>query len=502
MAVTQNWLDRAVGTVSPEWQLRRLRARLRTELALRHYEAASVGRRTSGWNRFSGDVNAANAPSLSRIRDTARDLVRNNGPMRQALRTIGNHTVGWGIVASAPNERFMQAFNAWANSTACDADGRDNLFGLQKLVMRGTAEGGEMLIRRRFRRLEDGLPLPVQLQVLEPDFLDTSKTQSLPGGGQIIQGVEFDALGRRVAYWLFPSHPGSSLSSTSTIFSASRRIAASEILHVFDRERAGQVRAVSWFAALVLPAKDLDEYGDAQLMKQKIAACLAVITSDVDGSAAPLGTADDTSNPGIDLLSPGAVINAPPGRSITVVDPPRVGEYGAFMSVEQHKLAKGLGLSYEDYTGDYSSVNFSSARMSRLEHYDNVHDWRWRLLIPQFCDPAFGWAAEAGRVLGLVDGPLAAEWTAPPIPMIEPDKEGLAIQRNIRTGIQTLFEAIRERGYDPTKFLQEVAAGNKLLDELKIVLDSDPRKITQQGQAQAAASGTPRPATTDEEDDK
>jgi capsid protein len=59
--------------------------------------------------------------------------------------------------------------------------------------------------------------------------------------------------------------------------------------------------------------KDLDEYEDATLMKQKIAACLAVITSDIDGTGAPLGTADDTTNPGIDTLEPGAIINAPPG---------------------------------------------------------------------------------------------------------------------------------------------------------------------------------------------
>jgi capsid protein len=28
------------------------------------------------------------------------------------------------------------------------------------------------------------------------------------GGGPIIDGIEFDKKGRRVAYWLFTSHPG------------------------------------------------------------------------------------------------------------------------------------------------------------------------------------------------------------------------------------------------------------------------------------------------------
>lgn len=490
------WMDRAIGAVAPRTQLKRMRARIATTELLRHYEAASSGRRTQHWNRSPGDANSVNGRqySLARLRDIARDLVRNNGQMGSALRTIANHTVGWGIVAKPwpANQRVLEVWKAWAETTACDADGRDDLYGLQKLVMRGVAEGGEMLVRRRMRQLSDGLPIPMQLQVLEPDFLDTFKTMALPNGGRIIQGIEFDAIGNRVAYWLFPQHPGSVLMlGTGTIFPASKRIPADEILHVYQRDRAGQVRAVSWFAPIILPAKDLDEYGDAQLMKQKIAACLAVITSDVDGTSAPLGTADDTTTPAIDTLEPGAILNVPPGRTIEVVKPPSVGEYASYMTVEQRKIAKGLGLSYEDYTGDYSNVNFSSARMARLEHWDNVYDWRWRLMVPQLCDPVWNWAMQTMQIMGLVgDKRPAAQWSAPPMPMIEPDKEGLAIQRNVRTGIQTLSDAIRERGYDPAEFFAEIAADNATLDKLGIKLDSDPRHMTQAGQLQGAAHAT------------
>lgn len=492
------WIDRAIGVVSPRAQLRRVRARIATTELVRHYEAASSGRRTQHWHRSPGDANSVNGRqySLHRLRDLARDLVRNNGTMGAAVRTIANHTVGWGIVAKPmpANPRVLDVWKAWAGTTACDADGRDDLYGLQKLVMRGVAESGEMLVRRRMRLLSDGLPIPMQLQVLEPDFIDTFKTMPLPTGGYIIQGIEFDPIGNRVAYWLFPKHPGSLLMlGVSTIFPASKRIPASEILHIFQRDRAGQVRAVSWFAPIILPAKDLDEYCDAQLMKQKIAACLAVITSDVDGTNAPLGTADDSSTPSVDTLEPGAILNVPPGRTVDIVKPPSVGEYAGYMTVEQRKLAKGLGLSYEDFTGDYSNVNFSSARMARLEHWDNVYDWRWRLMVPQLCDPVWKWTMQTMQIMGLVgDQAPTAEWSAPPMPMVEPDKEGLAIQRNVRAGIQTLSDAIRERGYDPDDFLAEIAEDNKKLDALGIKLDSDPRYLTQAGQLQgsAAAAGT------------
>jgi lambda family phage portal protein len=498
---THNWLDRAIGYVSPQSQLRRVRARMATELVMRHYEAAGIGRRTQGWKRTNADVNAATAPFVGTIRDQARDLVRNNAYAESALKTIVNQAVGWGLVAKAEpmNRRAMATWNEWAGTTACDADGRNDFPGLQKLIVRSVAESGEVLVRRRIRRPEDGLPIPLQIQVLEPDFLDTAKHGiKLPNGGRIVYGVEFDPIGRKVAYWLFPEHPGNSAFPAA----ASQRIPAEGLLHVFRQTRPGQARAGSWFAPVILRMKDFDEYEDATLMKQKIAACLAVITSDVDGSAASLGTADDTSAPGVDLIEPGSILNVPPGRTVEVVQPPSVREYKDYSETSLRAQAAGLGVTYEDMTGDYTELPFSAARMSRLRIWDCVEDTRWRMLVPQFCDPVWKWAMQASEIMGTGSAP-AARWTAPPMAMIEPDKEGLAIQRNVRSGIQTLSDAIRERGYDPDEFLAELAADFKKLDALGLILDIDPRKMTQTGQLQGEGlPKSPEPTEPDPEDEE
>lgn len=498
MTVTATWLDRAVGYLSPRTALQRDRARLARELLQRHFEGAATGRRTQGWYRSTTDANAAIGPSLAKLRDAARDLVRNNPYAESALSTIVDHAVGWGIVAATPHA----AWEAWSESTAIDADGRHTLAGLEKLVMRTVVESGECLVRRRLRRLEDGFPLPLQLQVLEPDFLDTSKdVAELPNGGRIVQGVEFDPLGRRAAYWLYRSHPGSAVSMTGTTFSgASSRISADDILHIYKAGRPGQVRAPSWFAPVLLRFKDFDEFEDATLMKQKIAACLAVITSDVDGTAPGLGTADDTGTQHIDSLEPGMILNVPPGRDIHVVSPPAVQDYVPYSKTMLRSIATGLGVTYEDLTGDYEGIPFSSARMSRLRHWARVEDWRWRLLVPQFLNPVWAWAMQASTILGMPT-PATTDWTAPPLPMIEPDKEGLAIQRNIRTGITTLSEEIRARGYNRDAFLDELQADFADLDARGLVLDCDPRKMTQAGQAQSMLSGGASAAKADPPDD-
>lgn len=483
----QHWTDRAAAAISPRWGLQRARARVALN-SLRHYEAASTGRRTANWYRTNTDANAALGPALAYLRATARDLVRNNGYAESALSTIVDHMVGTGIVAKIDPKagRFADAYKRWSETTECDADGRHDLAGLEALVARTVAESGECLVRRRWRAVSDGFALNFQLQVLEPDFLDSSKEAvATPISNAIIQGVEFDGIGRRSAYWLFREHPGSNRTLAS---GASYAVPASEVRHIFRGTRPGQVRAASWFAPVLLTFKDFDEFDDATIMKQKIAACLAVIMSDVDGTGAPLGTADDTDNPGTDTLSPGAIIRASAGQNIEVVNPPSVSEFGPYSTVTLRKIATGLGIGYEDLTGDYTGMSFSAARMSRLRHWARVEGWRWKMMVPQFCAPVGAWAIQAGRMQGLIQGdkdPVFG-WTAPPPPMIEPDKEGLAIQRMKRIGAKSLSESIREMGYDPEGVFHELAAEDAMLKKLGLVLDSDPRKMTQAGQAQAA----------------
>jgi lambda family phage portal protein len=499
-----NWIDRTVGYLSPQRGLKRIRARVAADLLVRHYEAASTGRRTQGWRKTSGDANAVMGASLADLRYHARDLVRNNAHAARAVSTIANQTVGWGIVAkpATKNQKAVDLWKAWAGTTACDADGRHDFYGLQKLVMRAIVESGEVLVRRRYRLPEDGLPIPMQLQVLEADYIDTWRTGIvLPNGGKIIHGVEFDPIGRRVAYWLFPNHPGSTLSlfATGSLAGNSVRVPAEGILHVYHQDRVGQVRAPSWFSPVILKLKDYDEYDDAQLMKQKIAACLAVLTSDVDGSAAALGTADTSTDPQIDSLEPGIIKNLAPGQTVTVVDPPRVEGYKDYAEITLRTIAAGIGVTYEDLTGDYTDLPFSAARMSRLSHQARVDDWRWRTLIPQFCDPVWRWAMEAALIMSLVRDPVSATWTPPPVPYIDPEKEGLAFQRTIRGGAQTWSESVRERGYDPDELLKEYASDNKKFDDLGIILDSDARMTTQQGGPRTSSTpSTPEPPKTGE----
>ncbi|MEE3046647.1 MAG: phage portal protein [Pseudomonadota bacterium] len=490
-----NFLENVIKAVAPETALRREKARMRLKAmfeARNMYDGASIGRRTAGWRRVSTDANSETAfGTLARLRDSARDLVRNNEFAESGVDGIATYTVGAGIVPhfKGPTDQITETLERLAiahfDSTDIDAQQQHDLYGLQAQVMRTVAESGECLVRRRRRRLSDGLALPFAIQVLEPDFLDATKDGDAGNGNTVVQGVEFDAKGRRQAYWLFDEHPGS---RSSYRLPTSRRIPARDIAHIYRQLRPGQVRGVTWLASTMVRLNDFGDYEDAQLMRQKIAACFAAFVTDIEGVGAGDGghlttVGGDTSNYR-ENLEPGLIETLPPGRDIRFGDPPGVDGYGEYSSRQLHAVAAGLKVPYELLTGDYSNVNYSSARMAWQNFYKKVAVWQKQIMIPQFCRVVERWFLEAAAVSNGTGGYIKAIWTPPPPSMVDPTKEIAAQRDDIRSGTKTLSDAVRERGKDPKEHFAELQADFALLDELGLTLDCDPRRVSRTGTMQ------------------
>lgn len=492
-----NVLDRTIGFFSPSSELRRLQARAALALARRHYEGAAVSRRTQNWRAPSSGPTAAMGPALARLRDRARDLGRNNPFGKRAVQAIRGGIVGTGIRPSGEGPATVMAnakamWRDWAETKECDADGRLTFYGLQGLCARTIAEAGEVLVRRRRRRSRDGLTVPVQLQVLEPDHLDTSRDLVDARGNRIIQGIQYDALGRREGYWLFPEHPGETIRSSRGY--VSQFVPADEILHVYEMSRPGQVRGVPWGCAVLIMLRDFDEYQDATILRQKIAACFAGFIEDSEFSdtvTAAAGASD------IDTLEPGTLEQLPPGKKITFANPPRNDDFDPFTNTVLHAVATGYGISYESLTGDYSSTNFASGRMGWLREQTNFQSWQDDMLIPGLCQGVWEWFVLGSTFTAQDLTPVRVSWTPSKRAMVNPTEEIKAQREGIRSGLTTLSETLRENGWEPREALQEMAADAELLDELGLVLDCDPRRTSGQGQAQAQedpAEEDPKPS--------
>lgn len=481
--------DNFLAAVNPQAALRRERARLQMD-ALRRYEGASRGRRAENWLTSGTSADAASAQDLRLLRDRSRDLVRNNPFAAKAVQVIVSNVIGTGIVAQAQAQRsrrrsqqLTDVWLSWAGDPQqCDWEGRLDFAGIQALATRAIVESGEVLIRRRTR---SGQRVPLQLQVMEPDFIDTTRDSSLDNGGLIRQGIEYDSTGRRAAYWLFDEHPGEN-HLRMTNFTSSR-VPAEQIIHCFRRDRPHQSRGIPWAAPVMLTLRDLDDYSSAQILKQKISACFAGFV--VDTEAADAGLDGEI----FDRLEPGALELLPPGKDIRFASPPSVGEFDKVSRELLLQVASGFGITYESLTGDLNQTSFSSGRMGWLEFHRNIEQWRWQMLIPQMLNPVWNWFVAAGAVNGVRAEGVVAHWTPPRRELIDPAKEIQATKDAVRSGFMSLSEAQREFGYDPEEVITEIAQDNERLDDLGVILDTDARKVAANGNLHA------QPASDDSE---
>ena len=487
-----SWFDRAIAAVSPRAATRRLLAREAFEGLTRGYEGAARGRRTDGWRSpgTSADSEIATAGAL--LRDRMRDLVRNNPHAAKAVAVLVNNIVGAGIMprAASGDDRLDRTVNelweTWARG--CDADGQLDFYGLQTLVCREMVEAGEVLVRRRPRRTEDGLAVPVQVQVLEADFLDATRNGET-GSGHAVQGVEFDAIGRRRAYWLFARHPGDAFGLLQGGFK-SAAVPATEIAHVYEKQRT-QARGVPWGAPVIRSLRDLDDYEIAEIVRKKTEACMTAIVFGADEAEQGIApTVVDADGNRVEQFEPGLIAYARGGKEIRFNQPAATGGYAEYKRASLHTVSAGFRVPYELLTGDLSQVNYSSIRAGLVEFRRMIDAVQWQLFVPLFCDKVWNWFTEAAWAAGHIPEPVVrVEWSPPKFEAVDPQKDAMADLLAIRSGTETLAQAIARKGRNPDAVLAEIAATNAKLDELGIVLDTDPRRVTKTGSAQSGESG-------------
>ncbi|WP_200952427.1 phage portal protein [Mesorhizobium sp. Root552] len=470
-------LSRIGGYLTPQRQMRK-NALNEARMA---YDAATRSRRSQGWRVVSTDANAELLGASSRLRDVARDMVRNVPLAARAKKVIAHNVVGSGIIPtiSAGDERVKDRLEGLLkdhfDTTACDAYGRHDLYGLQNLAMGTIVESGEVLVRYRPRRKEDGLPLAFQLQVMEPDYLDSSVSGPQPNGNFAVQGIEFNGYGKIVAYHLFREHPGSMATFSLPV---SDPVSAERVSHIFYTDRPGQARGVTWFAPVILRMRDKADFSDAHLIRQKVAACYAVFVRSTEGND---GIDSTKANPyPVESLEPGMIERLNDGEDVTFGSPPQVGDYGDYIKAHDREIAAALGISYEALTGDLSNVNFSSGRMGWLEMQRNIDAWRNFMLIPQMLNPIGQAFLNIASAAGTV-GDATVQWTAPRREMINPSEEVKASRDAIRTGLSSRSNEQRKLGFDPVDLDTEIAADNQRADALSLIFDSDPRKVTSVG---------------------
>lgn len=513
-------IERLIAKLSPSWAVKRAQARK----VLRTYQGAESNRLTNNKKprNLSADQELMGPFGADALRSWGRSLVRDNAYAANAVDVIVNNVIGaTGIVPLSVyetpggddvenvNDKRDALFAEWCE--VCDINGQLTFAEIQELCQREIVEAGEVLLRivktpgKTYRGINR--PVPMALELIEADRLslerDTYAAKQAAGSrNRVIRGVEMDDKGKPVAYWIYPEHPNSPYSVRNQI---PERIPASEILHLFRRDRVGQSRGVSWFASAMGWLRDLGVYVDNEVQASAVAACytMAIKTETPIGDlSAPEGedTVDDNGNQ-YEYMEPGLVLRLRPGESAEGINPGRPNTASeVFVGLMLRGIAAGTGTNYEAISKDFSKTNYSSSRSSKLEDRPRYRRQQ-NYLKTHLCQPVWDEFCNAAAMVSADGFPTATEllesrrkvapvsWQTPEWEWVDPASEQDASQKAIASFQSTHQDEQGSRGKDWRATFYQAAKERKLRLRLGLLTAEE-----QTSQMMAAQTGTTGPA--------
>lgn len=437
------------------------------------YDAAKYGRRLASWRAPSTGPNAAIQPAARTVRDRARDSTRNDGIAAAIVRQWTSAIVGSGIgVRPSVDDPKLKAklSELWHEfKENSDFYAIQHLDSLQATIISAVIRDGEC-----FAHLIHGShpnDFSLQIKLLESDMCPFEHNSFAANGNPISAGIEYDTLGRKVAYHMYRFHPGESQTMSNFAWDLIR-VPADEILHIFASDRPGQQRGISWLAPVLTQLKNLSDYEDALLERTKLQNLYTgFITrpSPAPGQEGvdPLtGEMISFANNGAPMISlePGAMVELAPGEDVRFSAPPSTGaDHADYIKTRLQAIASGVGLPFISISGDVENLSDRSLRVVIQDFRRQVEAHQYNLIINQFLKPVY----KMWLYCSVMTGPLSpsdarkaalCEFAPPRFRYIHPVQDVQSLKAEVDAGFRSRSSVIAELGNDPDQVDAERAA--------------------------------------------
>lgn len=385
-----------------------------------------------------------------------RDLYRNDSVVSGIVTRFADNVVGHGIMPQAKtsdpewNAQAESFFREWAK--IADYRQRLTLWDLQRMVVNARMLDGDM----GFVLVNNG-----QLQPIEGERI----RQPQPDQGGVIDGVEVNANGIKTGYFVHDRDPLTGM-FTGTKWT---RVPAENFKHVTNGFRFDQVRGVADLAPVVNNVKDLSEYITANLLKAKNEARRFYTVENEAGGPTGLPrryTEDDSgNNQTIEKVQIGEIHYLRKGEKMQEIGNVTPGQmFDPFVEKILRMIGASLGLPYEFVLLDFSQGSFSSSRAALMQTYRTFQNWQ-QWMISGFLQPVWNWriakAIKSGELpMAPVDKRGVSEWykvqwQTPEYEWIDPQAEAQARTLEISSGVSSLTQWARKKGYDAEDMLKE-----------------------------------------------
>ncbi len=482
------------------------------------YRTFVAGELTGANQNFSPVSKSADAEikrGLKTIIGRCRDQAQNNPYITGNIRRITNNVVRRGIrpqfqfrnnedkLDTNTNRKWEKLFTRWGRYSS--VDGHDSYWSQQKLGLAHMWFDGEFFIHRVWDTSIPGV-VPLRLELLERDHLDTSIDGVLDNGNIARQGIEQDPeTGKAIAFYLFPNHPGDY--QQSAFMQDARRIPAEDIIHVYEKQRISQSMGVPWIVSIVMEAFDLEDYRSFERIGAKLAAAFGIFvkTNYPDMGSPGLGvqSGSTATTPGEwptnwdsmpDYIEPGRIQTLPYGTDISMASHNRPGnQYEPYVKESRRSQSVGLGMSYEASANDYSDASYSSARSGSLEERLS-YQGQQMFMEEKMCDKVVAWFIEAAWIAGLNPSPMpnfrfdpypyleSVSHQAPGWTWVDPLKDGKASELKIEQVLSTRRREAAAQGHDWEELLTDAMDEETKLTPL-LVLRAENQRLMEAANA-------------------
>lgn len=454
---------------------------------------------TFSWTRELTHINNLLWNYLTVLRARARQQVRDNDYAKRFVDLVKINTVGPtgfilqaqarrndGRLDTSDNNSIERAYKDWSKPKNCDFLEELSYSELQRMIIGTWAIDGEIFIRLiRRPSLEYGFAI----QIIDPEMCDTALNKDLPGGRKIRLGLEMDAEGKKIAYHFLKRRDEQFFPYDQRF--EHERIPANNIIHFFIPEFVGQLRGFPPMAAALYTMNQLDGFEEAALVNARAGASKMGFFTENEDEVNYSGEEKASDGSFITNASPGEFVKLPAGVKFDTWEPQYPNnEFDSFVVRALTRIAASLGMSYNSFSGDYSKVNFSSARVGKNDDRD-----MWRMLQNRLeekvIDPIYNiWlemallkqkiTSDGGTPLPFsrIDKFKEVRWQSRRWASADPNKEASANRSDVDSRIKSISQIIREQGGDPESTFAEIASERELLRSLNIAPDSD--EVTQQ----------------------
>lgn len=459
-----------------------------------------------------------------------RDLVRNTGMMQGAVHVHRNSIVGGHFrLNSRPNYEYLgldekwaeefqkeveAKFTLYAESNDCwiDAARMNTLTGLIRLGIGQFFFGGEVLgtmewIRERFR------PYFTAMQMVDPDRL--SNPNGIADTEFLRAGVEKNMRGAPQAYHIRRAHPADIATSPQRAMEWVRVPIRKPwgrlmVMHIIEQMRPDQTRGVAEMVTILKEMRMTKKFHDIVLQNAVVNATFAAaIESELppevalqtvgvktaDGGQIDMSYADallasvaEYTSGGKNLHIDGVKIpHLYPNTKLKLYPAGEPGGVGDNFEQSLHRyVARGLGISYEEFTGDYSQTNYSSARASMNNTWKYMQARKKSVADRQANTAYVCWLEEAinsGDITSMPrnapsfyermnkDAYAQATWIGASRGQVDEVKETQAAAARINAGLSTLEDECAALGKDFREVIAQRAREIKMLEQAGVSID-------------------------------